>query len=131
MAPNVDYRKVGSVTETHNKTEEGIKTKKAFITEKELREHNGNNGSKSWIAIKDKVYDVTDFGEEHPRGRIIFPHAGQEATDVFNAFHPAAAYKWLPWFYVGELRSLNSRKGNTISKRHYRYEVRADEGASI
>lgn len=61
------------MTETHNKTEEGIRTKKAFITEKELREHNGNNGSKSWIAIKDKVYDVTDFGEEHPREGLFSP----------------------------------------------------------
>lgn len=97
MAPNIAHRKAGA-TETSDKTLDKPNSKR--VTEKELKEHNGNSGSPYWIAIKDKVYDVTGFGKEHPGGEIIFTHVGQDATDVFNAFHPATVYKW---FYVGEL----------------------------
>ena len=104
MAPDTTYsRKVRTVAETDDKTPGGDEAKRVLITERELKENNGTTGTSSWIAIKDKVYDVTNFGQEHPGGRIIFTHAGQDATDVFNAFHPAAVYTWLPRFYVGEL----------------------------
>lgn len=103
MAPSIDFRKVGTVTELDGKTKEGSEPGKASVTEKELKERNGSNGSSSWIAIKGKVYDVSYFGEEHPGGSIIFTHSGQDATDIFSAFHPTSVYKWLPRFYVGEL----------------------------
>ena len=74
-----------------------------FITETELKKHNGTNGSQTWIVIKDRVYNVSNFGKEHPGGTIVFTHAGQDATDVFNAFHPASVHKSLPRFYIGDM----------------------------
>ena len=82
------------------------------------------NGSPSWIAIKNKVYDVTGFGREHPGGSIIFTHAGLDATDVFNAFHPASVYKWLPRFYVGELvRDPCSDPSDAKKEMEYRRDI--------
>lgn len=99
MAPNIAHRKAAVVTESGETFSLKGTEKKTIITEQTLKEHNGVNGSPSWIAIKNKVYDVTGFGREHPGESIIFTHA----TDVFNAFHSASVYKWLPRFYVGEL----------------------------
>ena len=107
MAPSIIHRKSPVVTETDGKYTREEK-EKFFVTEKELKEQNGTNGSLSWIAIKGKVYNVSNFGKEHPGGNIIFTHAGQDATDVFSAFHPAAVYNWLPRFYVGELANDSS-----------------------
>ena len=95
MTPTTVQRK-GAITT-------GTMGNKGFITETELKKHNGTNGSQSWIAIKNRVYDVSSFGEEHPGGTIIFTHAGKDATDVFSAFHPASVHKWLPRFYIGDL----------------------------
>lgn len=124
MAPNIVYRKVGTGAETSEKTSDEADSKRSLVTEKALKEHNGANGSPSWIAIKDKVYDVTKFGQEHPGGNIIFTHAGLDATDVFNAFHPAAVYKWLPRFYVGELvKDSSSNSLTSEEEAEYRRDI--------
>ena len=125
MAPSIAYRKVTAEAETGDKICYGAE-KKAFVTEKALKEHNGSNGMPSWIAIKNKGYDVTGFGQEHPGGRIIFTHAGQNATDVFNAFHPPAVYKWLPRFYVGELvNDSSSDPAGAEEETEYRRDITA------
>lgn len=124
MAPNIAHRKAAVVTESGEKFCLKGAEKKTFITEQTLKEHNGVNGSPSWIAIKNKVYDVTGFGREHPGGSIIFTHAGLDATDVFNAFHPASVYKWLSRFYVGELvRDPCSDPSDAKKEMEYRRDI--------
>ena len=54
MAPNIAHRKAAVVTESGEKFSKGAE-KKTFITKQTLKEHNGVNGSPSWIAIKNKV----------------------------------------------------------------------------
>lgn len=56
----------------------------------------------SWMVFAGKVYDVSEWWG-HPGGRIIFTHAGQDCTDTFNAFHPAAATDAMTPFCIGEL----------------------------
>lgn len=126
MAPNTTHRKGATVVQSDDKSSEETDVQTA-ITDKELKEHNGANGSPSWIAIKDKVYDVSNFGKEHPGGNIIFTHAGQTATDVFSAFHPAAVYNWLPRFYVGELVKDSSSTPSDAEKEvsDYRRDITA------
>lgn len=124
MAPNIVHRKTGTVAETGDKTSQAGADERGSVTEVELKNHNGTNGSLCWIAIKDKVYDVTSFGQEHPGGRIIFTHAGQDATDVFSAFHPAKVYKWLPRFYVGELVK-DSSPTSSGTEAEYRRDITA------
>lgn len=72
------------------------------ITWEELSKHNTINDA--WIAIKGRVYDVTQFAKAHPGGDIIFTAAGVDATDVFAAFHSStSAALLLPPLCVGTL----------------------------
>ena len=70
------------------------------ITIEELAKH--RTPEDAWMCAKGKVYDVSNW-DEHPGGSVIFTHAGDDFTDVFNAFHPATALKDMDKFYIGEL----------------------------
>ncbi len=54
------------------------------------------------IYLKGKVYDVSGW-KDHPGGRILFSHAGEDCTDIFAAFHPPSAYNIISGFLIGEL----------------------------
>lgn len=41
--------------------------------------------------------------DDHPGGSVIFTHAGDDCTDVFAAFHPASASRYLEKFEIGDL----------------------------
>ncbi len=56
------------------------------LTMDDLRQH--NSADDCWIAINRKVYDLTDFAEEHPAGpESILELAGQDGTEAFEAVH--------------------------------------------
>ncbi|KAI3648078.1 hypothetical protein MP228_005932 [Amoeboaphelidium protococcarum] len=66
----------------------------------------GSNSSSdnALVLINNQVYDVKEFSEVHPGGKVILSYAnGQDATDPFNAFHPESAHEVLANFYVGDL----------------------------
>ncbi|KAF7364023.1 hypothetical protein MSAN_01061000 [Mycena sanguinolenta] len=45
-----------------------------------------------WVIIKNRVYDVTEFLEEHPGGsKLILEYAGRDATSVYEPIHPSDA----------------------------------------
>ncbi|CAN8076643.1 unnamed protein product [Agarophyton chilense] len=72
------------------------------ITWSELARH--NTMEDAWIAIKGRVYDVTDFAKRHPGGDIIFTAAGTDATDVYSGFHASTdAWRLLPPLCVGQI----------------------------
>mmetsp|Transcript_11569 Transcript_11569/g.24987 ORF Transcript_11569/g.24987 Transcript_11569/m.24987 type:complete len:473 (+) Transcript_11569:167-1585(+) len=72
------------------------------ISRKELASHASRESA--WIGINGRVYDVTGFEHHHPGGEIILTAAGQDATDVFAAFHTASTYaSMLPKFLIGSL----------------------------
>ncbi|ETI25286.1 hypothetical protein G647_04661 [Cladophialophora carrionii CBS 160.54] len=49
---------------------------------------NHNHRKSCWIAIHGKVYDVTEFLDEHPGGaQIILKSAGQDATAEYESVH--------------------------------------------
>ncbi|XP_078367412.1 cytochrome b5-like isoform X2 [Oculina patagonica] len=62
--------------------------------------------SSCWIVIKDRVYDLTNFLNEHPGGsEIMLEHAGMDATTVFQDIgHSVEAQRILSKYYIGELR---------------------------
>ena len=56
------------------------------LTMDDVRQHNSEDNC--WIAIHGKVYDLTDFAEEHPAGpESILELAGQDGTEAFQAVH--------------------------------------------
>ncbi|KXN87469.1 Cytochrome b2, mitochondrial [Leucoagaricus sp. SymC.cos] len=51
-----------------------------------------NNRDSCWIIVHGKIYDVTDFLDEHPGGsKIILKYAGVDATEAYEPIHPPDA----------------------------------------
>ena len=67
----------------HDGHHEIVAAKRALMSS---RQHNSEEDC--WIAINNKVYDLTDFAEEHPAGpESIIELAGQDGTEAFEAVH--------------------------------------------
>ncbi|KAM0900240.1 hypothetical protein ACQ4PT_020755 [Festuca glaucescens] len=84
--------------------------------------HSGGNGTTSrsyskkdvsthstrmdcWIIIKDKVYDVTPYVEEHPGGDAILNNAGADSTEgFFGPQHGTRVFDIIDDFCIGELK---------------------------
>ncbi len=90
---------------------------------KEVKMH--NSVGDAWLVNSGKVYDVSGW-KEHPGGRVIFSHAGEDCTDIFTAFHPASARDVMPRFLIGELDQSSAEYINNRRKKlHKAYrEVR-------
>ncbi|ORZ02043.1 acyl-CoA dehydrogenase/oxidase [Lobosporangium transversale] len=57
-----------------------------YFSVSQVASHNSENDC--WIIVHDKVYDVSNFLNEHPGGKkIILKNAGTDATKQFDAFH--------------------------------------------
>ncbi|EJW03329.1 hypothetical protein EDEG_02337 [Edhazardia aedis USNM 41457] len=58
-----------------------------------------------YMVIKNKVYDVKDFSQDHPGGAfIIDEYLGKDATEAFlQVRHSTRADEILETLYVGEL----------------------------
>ena len=71
-----------------------------------------NKKSDGWIVIKNKVYDVTKFIDQHPGGpQILLDRIGKDATNDFIARgHPEYVEKTiLPKYYIGKLSSKTKK----------------------
>jgi len=68
-----------------------------------------NKQGDCWMAISNKVYDISLFSE-HPGGKIILEACGKEATEMFNTkggigkIHSEIAKALLSKFYIGDLK---------------------------
>ncbi|KAG6550102.1 hypothetical protein Mapa_008058 [Marchantia paleacea] len=77
-------------------------TEKRNYTAEEVSKH--NSAESVWLIIKDKIYDVTPYLDEHPGGESMLNNAGGENTKGFyGPQHPAWAYERLNDYYIGEL----------------------------
>ncbi|CAM6041210.1 unnamed protein product [Sphagnum compactum] len=84
------------LVEVHN--EEAHRT----FTEAEVLTH--NKRSDLWIILKNKVYDVTSFVEEHPGGDAILNNAGGDSTvGFFGPQHGTKVFEMLDDFLIGDL----------------------------
>ncbi|CAI4049941.1 hypothetical protein SKDZ_14G2110 [Saccharomyces kudriavzevii ZP591] len=75
----------------------------------EVAEHNGPENC--WIIIDDKVYDVSQFKDEHPGGdEIIMDLGGQDATESFvDIGHSDEALRLLKDLYIGDVDKTSQR----------------------
>ncbi|KAA8523171.1 hypothetical protein F0562_009594 [Nyssa sinensis] len=63
-----------------------------------------NKRTDCWIIIKEKVYDVTSYVEEHPGGDAILAHAGDDSTEGFyGPQHATRVFDMIDDFYIGDL----------------------------
>nr|GAT45009.1 predicted protein [Mycena chlorophos] len=64
----------------------------ARISGQTVAQHNSRESC--WIIVHGKVYDVTEFLDEHPGGsKIILKYAGKDATAEYDPIHPPNAIK--------------------------------------
>ncbi|KAK4479128.1 hypothetical protein RD792_014639 [Penstemon davidsonii] len=88
----------------HDKMLQSNITAKAPIayTKEEVSLH--NKRTDCWIIIKEKVYDVTSYVEEHPGGDAILAHAGDDSTEgFFGPQHATRVFDMIEDFYIGDL----------------------------
>ena len=69
-----------------------------------------NSASSCWITLAGKVYDVTQFLQDHPGGDdLIVQHAGNDVEEVMmnknEHEHSEAAYEMLQEYMVGRIGS--------------------------
>lgn len=70
------------------------------ITMADLARH--NQGNDCWLLIKGKVYDVSNYINQHPGGRgIIINNCGKEVMGIFASIHSNRAWNLLTKYDVG------------------------------
>lgn len=96
---------INSVTESPAPTSADSKT----YTLEEVAMHGSEKDC--WMAIDDKVYNVTEFIPKHPGGKAIIGGCGKDATTLFNERptnnkgpHPAQARAQLEKLYIGDIK---------------------------
>uniref|UniRef100_A0A1J3EAJ8 Cytochrome B5-like protein n=1 Tax=Noccaea caerulescens TaxID=107243 RepID=A0A1J3EAJ8_NOCCA len=93
----------GSDQEKRSSSSEPVDSKPKSYSKSEIAAHNKRDDC--WIIIKDKVYDITSYVEEHPGGDAILDHAGDDSTDGFyGPQHATRVFDMIDDFYIGELR---------------------------
>ncbi|EFP88585.1 uncharacterized protein PGTG_14790 [Puccinia graminis f. sp. tritici CRL 75-36-700-3] len=57
-----------------------------IISVQEIENHKDEKSA--WVIVEGKVYDVTDFLEEHPGGKkVLLKNCGKDATELFHQYH--------------------------------------------
>ncbi|KAF9186932.1 hypothetical protein BGZ51_001242 [Haplosporangium sp. Z 767] len=74
-------------------------------TTADLAQHSSKDSL--WLAVGGKVYDCTDFIDEHPGGEeVLYDEAGKDATESFDDVgHSDEAREMLKKMYIGEYQS--------------------------
>ncbi|KAK8858938.1 hypothetical protein IAR55_003169 [Kwoniella newhampshirensis] len=77
-----------------------------LISYEEVQKHTTREDC--WVIIDGKIYDVTEFLDQHPGGpEIILANAGKDATKIFKPLHPPDALEILdPSQHIGPVDPL-------------------------
>jgi len=88
---------------------------KKVIPLSEFSKH--NTPDDCWMAINGKVYNVTNFIEQHPGGEeVILEHGGTDATVPFDEIgHSDQAVEMLDDLYVGEGNPEELKASTSVS----------------
>lgn len=93
----------------------------------EVAEHNTEESC--WLVVAAKVYDISSFLRSHPGGiRIVLPHAGTDATEIFNKLHnPAFLEEYGDRYRIGHLVGAGAGAGeaNGVRPTTRRADLRA------
>lgn len=88
--------------------EESTEEEKTEFTLEDIKSH--NNKDDCWMAIEDKVYNVSEFTVQHPGGDAILDGCGTDATELFETRpmgsgteHSSSAHALLGDYYIGAL----------------------------
>ena len=75
-----------------------------LIPMSEVAKH--NTPDDAWVVIEGKVYDVSEFIEEHPGGEgVLIAYAGTDCTEQFKqVIHSQAASEIMEELFIGDLQ---------------------------
>ncbi|OIW01226.1 hypothetical protein TanjilG_08067 [Lupinus angustifolius] len=90
------HHKSGQKGNAHSTLNNKDKESKSFSKSEVSLHHKRTD---CWIIIKNKVYDVTPYVEEHPGGDAILAHAGDDSTEGFFGY---ASVPFYPLFVCDE-----------------------------
>jgi len=69
----------------------------------EVEKH--NNANDCWIVIDKKVYDVTKYIPQHPKGPdAVIRNCGKDGTAIFDLKHSPEKKEYLSSYLVGALQ---------------------------
>ena len=76
-------------------------------TNKTYKKNHNNKKNDAWLVINNKVYNVTNWIDKHPGGKIIMKGVGKDATQLFLHYkHPSFVKESiLPKYYIGDLEN--------------------------
>jgi len=85
---------------------EEIKT----FTREEVEKH--SNEGDMWVIIDGQVFDISDFVDAHPGGRLVLAQeAGKDVTKKYGLFHgPDVMRKYKPRLLVGYIQDSKAAK---------------------
>ncbi|KAK6929591.1 Cytochrome b5-like heme/steroid binding domain [Dillenia turbinata] len=100
-----------------------------MFTLAEVSEH--NSPKDCWLVIVGKVYNVTEFLEDHPGGdEVLLSATGKDATDDFeDVDHSTTAKAMMDEFYIGDLdtETIPKKRQYTPPKQpHYNQDKTAE-----
>ena len=73
------------------------------FTMMEVQKHNSPNDC--YMVINNNVYDVSNYGAEHPGGSsAIYDNCGKEVTGLFARIHSNSAWDLLKKYKIGTLQ---------------------------
>ncbi|KAL9929992.1 cytochrome b5 [Glossina fuscipes fuscipes] len=103
--PSIKQKTSQSVTTTNKSNVSLTATSLPEICLKIVAQH--DDYSDCWIVVYDRVYDVTNFLQDHPGGSdIIMDYAGRDATLAFHGTgHSRDAIEQMREYLIGELPS--------------------------
>ncbi|KAI8366641.1 cytochrome b5 [Radiomyces spectabilis] len=70
-----------------------------------------------WMAIHNKVYNITEFILEHPGGEeVLIDEAGKDATEAFEDIgHSDEAREVLEKYYIGDLDEASQKNTHSFN----------------
>lgn len=98
-----------------------------LFSQKQLSEHNNENDC--WVSVYHrKIYNVTDFLDEHPGGaEYILEHAGRDITDILKDKdvheHSESAYEILDDNYLVGYLATPEEEAKLLTNRKHQVEV--------
>jgi len=90
---------------------------------------NHKNCQSAWVVIKNEIYDVTKFLEEHPGGEeVLLEQAGRDATEAFeDVGHSTDARDMMKKYKIG---TLNKEDQKVLQEKQNAMWAEGDESPS-